>query len=122
MNRIARYLYILPIALAFLLAILPYLSILLASLKRYDDLFSRPILWFFQPTLNAYVELYNKGFERYLLNSVIVSSASTVLCLSIGTLAAYCFSRYKFQPANTCSSTSWLRVSGRPSRMPCRCT
>jgi len=95
MNRIARYLYALPIALAFLIAILPYLWILLASFKRYDDLFSRPILWFFHPTLNAYVELYNKGFERFLLNSVIVSSASTVLCLSIGTLAAYCFSRYK---------------------------
>ncbi len=95
MNRISRHLYVLPIALAFSFAILPYLWILLASFKRYDDLFSRPILWFFQPTLNAYVELYDKGFERFLLNSVIVASASTVLCLTIGTLAAYCFSRHK---------------------------
>ena len=65
MNRVARYLHIFPIALAFSMAILPYLWIFLASFKQYDDLFSRPILWFFQPTLNAYVELYNKGFERF---------------------------------------------------------
>jgi len=95
MNRVGRYLYVLPIAIALLVAVLPYLWILLASFKRHEDLFSRPIRWFFDPTIENYIELYNKGFELFLLNSAIVGSASTLLCLCIGTLSAYCFSRYR---------------------------
>ena len=34
------------------------------------------------------------GFSKYLVNSLIIESSSTVLAITIGTLAAYAFSRF----------------------------
>jgi multiple sugar transport system permease protein len=50
-----------------------------AGLQHYDALFGR------------------KPFARYLLNSFLVSSSSTILCVGISALAAYSFSRLRMR-------------------------
>ncbi|MDH3689219.1 MAG: carbohydrate ABC transporter permease [Gammaproteobacteria bacterium] len=82
-------------AIVLTITVFPYAWILLASFKRHEDLFARPVKWIFNPTIENYVALYEKDFHQYLLNSVIVGFSSTLLCLVIGTLAAYCLSRYR---------------------------
>ena len=100
MVHLKRLVYPLPVALVLFATVFPYLWILLASFKRHEDLFSRPVKWLFQPTVESYVAIFDKGFDLFLLNSVIVGVSSTVLCLTIGTFAAYGFSRYKIPAGN----------------------
>jgi ABC-type maltose transport system permease subunit len=52
------------------------------------------------PSLSNYQELFNSSqtpILRWLLNSIIVSSISTLLVLVLTTLAAYAFSRFRFR-------------------------
>ena len=100
MRFVGRYFYLVPVAIAVSVALLPYIWIVLASFKSHEVLFSRPVVWFFDIDMGAYEALLQKGFAVYLLNSVLVGFASTALCLFIGTLAAYCFSRYKVPCGN----------------------
>lgn len=51
----------------------------------------------FVPTLAAFEDLWREGFSRPLLNSLVVSSVSTLLSLLIGVPAAYVLSRWRFK-------------------------
>ncbi len=49
------------------------------------------------PTLAAYERaLFDRGFWRAVVNSVIVASASTAIVMVLGTPAGYVFSRFRF--------------------------
>ena len=95
MARLRRVLYTVPIGILLITTVFPYAWVLMASFKVHEDLFSRPIRWLFSPTVENYLEILDKGFGFYFLNSVIVGFCSTALCLTIGTLAAYALSRYR---------------------------
>lgn len=58
-------------------------------------------------TLHSFVLLFTKRayFFRYYLNSIIVSSATTVVCLVAGLLAAYSFSRFRYFGRNLLMQT-----------------
>jgi len=74
----------------------PFLWIFLTSIKSYKELFSIPIIWFpAHPNLLFYREVLEGPFLNYFKNTVVVSVASTVLSIGIGSLAAYGFSRFK---------------------------
>ena len=65
---------------------------LLMSLKTRAQIYAWPPLFFgFTPTLDNYRALFAAGssFGHYLLNSVIVAMAATVLALLVGLPAAY---------------------------------
>ena len=52
----------------------------------------------FEPTLDNYARAIGQyNFARYLLNSVIVSGLVTVLGISVATLAAFAFARFRFK-------------------------
>lgn len=90
-------------ALAVLLAValLPYLWLALTSFKIRPDILVAPPRVLISPTLENYaVILFEKGFGGYLLNSLIVGLSSTALAVSIGTLAAYGFSRFQVPAGN----------------------
>lgn len=89
-----RYVLLLP-ALVFALA--PVYWMLTISLKSDVDQFASPPPWFaFTPTLEHYYDAFvTRGFGGYLLNSAIVSVASTLCALVIGTLAAYALARFE---------------------------
>jgi multiple sugar transport system permease protein len=100
MSALRRLLYALPIAATLIVTVFPYVWILLASFKRHEELFARPVKWLFTPTTENYLALWDKGFDRYLLNSAIVGFSSSALCLLVGTLAAYAFSRHRVPAGN----------------------
>ncbi|MGX8012325.1 carbohydrate ABC transporter permease [Mesorhizobium sp. ORM8.1] len=79
-------------------AILAYLSpllwLVLTSFKNRVDIFALTSKLTFTPTLDNYREAFqNKGFNRNLINSVVVALASTAIALVVGVPAAYSLSR-----------------------------
>jgi multiple sugar transport system permease protein len=96
--------------------ILPILWTYATSFKEPADVFALPPKLIFQPTLHNYLELFNldvttefenagsttassasSAFPQYFVNSVIVSGATTILALVLGSLAAYSLTRFRFR-------------------------
>lgn len=83
------------------LTLFPIVWMLLVSLKTQREALSLPPAWLFVPTLDAYWAVFAKaGFARGLVNSLLVSSATLVVCLSLGLMAAYAIARFKFGGAD----------------------
>jgi multiple sugar transport system permease protein len=79
---------------AILLFLFPIYWIVAMSLKAPIDVFAMPPVWWFQPTLDSYRELFGDAPTlRYLLNSTLISSLAVVLALLLGVPAAYALSR-----------------------------
>ena len=56
-----------------------------------------PSLWPADPTLKHFVRAWTEGgFQRYALNSVIVSLVATALTFGVSTMSAYGFARLEF--------------------------
>ncbi len=100
MTRRNPFVFAIPLVFLMAVALLPYVWILLASFKTRTDLISRIPKWFFEPTGINYSDILYKGFDAYLLNSVIIGFSSTALTVAVGTLAAYGFSRFKIPAGN----------------------
>lgn len=89
------------IAGAFLM-LFPFFWALSTSFKSLREVFRNPFsLIPLHPTFGNYVALFNKiPFARYLLNSFIVASLTTILQIMTAVLSAYAFSRLKFKGRN----------------------
>lgn len=75
----------------------PLYWIVTTSLKTRLDAFAYPPVWAFRPTLESYNETFivsQSPMTRFLLNSVIVSLATTLLSMVIGTASAYALARF----------------------------
>ncbi|MDE3239020.1 MAG: carbohydrate ABC transporter permease [Paracoccaceae bacterium] len=89
--------YAVLVALA-LVCLGPILLMAMTSLKVQADIFASPSFWFFAPTLQNYrAVLVEDSFGRFLGNSLIVASVSTVLTLVAGAMAAYAIVRFRFR-------------------------
>jgi len=91
------------LALLLLFATLPMAWMLLTSVKTQFAASQYPPEWWpHNPTLGNYTRLLSptsdvgQEFLTYLLNSVWVSSATTVLGVIVAVPAAYAFSRFRF--------------------------
>src|SRR5918994_656686 len=71
-----------------------------------------PDQFVFTPTLDNFASVFSRvmtaggqpestGFDRFFFNSIVIASASVLLALVIGTLAAYGFSRYPLKGNDT---------------------
>jgi multiple sugar transport system permease protein len=50
----------------------------------------------FDPTLDNYRQIFSQlSFERYLWNSFWIASVSALICLAVGSLAAYAIARFR---------------------------
>lgn len=79
------------------LCLAPLIVMFLTSLKTQTQVFSDGPMWWFMPTLDNYREVLSDGsFDRYLVNSLIVSVVSTVLTLLFGCMTAYAIVRFRF--------------------------
>ncbi|QIO22270.1 carbohydrate ABC transporter permease [Haloarcula sp. JP-L23] len=76
----------------------PIYFIFITSIKPTSAVLDIPISFVpTQPTVSNYVEIFqNRPFELYTLNSLIVASTTTVICVTLGTVTGYSFSRYDF--------------------------
>jgi multiple sugar transport system permease protein len=92
--------YLVLPAMAFV-ALLPYAWTLATSFKQRADILSTPPIWIKNPSWFNYENmLFERGFDLYLMNSIIIGVSSTLIALTVGTLAAYAFSRFKVPAGN----------------------
>lgn len=82
--------------LVMIIFLFPLLWTLGVSLKPKEMATMYPPVFFFKPTMDAYVELFTQhNFLPYLINSLILSVSVLVIALVIGSFAAYSFARFK---------------------------
>ena len=82
---------------AVVIALTPYLWMVLASFKTRVDLLSSAPKWIFAPTLANYPAVFvDKGYWPLVINSLVIAGSSTALCIVIGAPAAYVFARSDF--------------------------
>ncbi len=95
---------ILPLGILMLLifCLAPILWQLLTSIKVNKDISAVPNIYFpSQFTFNHYIQLFlRRPFAQYILNSTFVSIVSTILCLAVGTPAAYALARLRLPGEN----------------------
>ena len=81
-----------------LAALFPFYWAIVASLTPEAVLFARPSLWPSALTLEHWRALFGeRAFWLPIRNSLVVAGATTLLCVSIGTLAAYALARLEFR-------------------------
>lgn len=92
---------LLPIAVALvvLFSLAPILWQVLTSIKVNADIAAIPNVYFpSRYTLNHYIEIFQRRpFLSYMFNSAFVSISSTLLCLALGTPAAYALARSRLK-------------------------
>lgn len=86
------------IAVYLIVTLAPYLWLMMTSFKTRLDAFSIPPKLVFRPTLSNYVVAFrDKGFTSNLMNSLVVTAATTVFSLVLGLPSAYAFSRFSLK-------------------------
>lgn len=79
----------------------PLYMMITTSLKTDQQAFAWPPLWFFTPTLKSYYNALfgfgGRGVDHYLLNSLVVTLASSSLAVLLGAMAAYGLARFRFR-------------------------
>ncbi|HTN62917.1 MAG TPA: carbohydrate ABC transporter permease, partial [Devosia sp.] len=107
--------YIVLITLA-ILSIGPLLWMLLTSFKVEDDIITRTMVYFpSRFTLESYVKLWNQsGYPVLVINSLVTTSLTVLICLLTGTIASYAFSRFHF-PGRTELMLGYLVVRMFPA-------
>lgn len=79
----------------------PVFWALLTSIKQPIDAFAIPPKLIFAPTLEFHQQVwFEKGFARFLVNSLVIAIATVAISVSIGTMAAYGLSRMRGRTAN----------------------
>ena len=81
-----------------LLSLFPVYWIIVSSFKSYLDTLALPPVWFFRPTLDAYLKVFVfEYYYRYFVNTAVVAVATTVVALALGSMTAYVLDRYPFR-------------------------
>lgn len=81
-----------------LVYLFPFIWIVMTGFRDSIDTYGWPPKFFFIPKLDAFYQLFNElNIFWYLKNSIIISSASTILTLLIASPAAYALSHKKFK-------------------------
>ena len=88
-----------PLILFLLFLLFPFYWTFVTSLKDTHELHSLIVYYWPQnPTLDAYEHLFTQfNFLHPMKNSFIVAAITTLVSLTVSTLAAYAFSRFRFR-------------------------
>ncbi|GIP35715.1 carbohydrate ABC transporter permease [Paenibacillus sp. J2TS4] len=77
---------------------MPFVWLILTSLKNYRDAFALPPVFLFTPTFENYDNVFARSdFFKAIFNSLTISSVSTVLCLCLGMVTAYALAYFQFR-------------------------
>ena len=91
-----------PLIVFVVVTLFPFYWMLLASLKANSELYNLRAFpfWVSTPTLDHYAYLFQRTlYARWLMNTLIVSIASTAISLTFGILAGYALARLRFRGA-----------------------
>jgi multiple sugar transport system permease protein len=103
-GKVKKIVFVLITVIIFGFILFPPIVLFLTSIKTELDALSFPPKWICKPTLQNSVNIFKTSrFFRFLLNSVIVASANTVLSLGLGSLTAYGLARFKFRGSENIS-------------------
>ena len=93
------FLLYLPLLIMLVFLLFPFYWTIVTSLKSNADLYSSTVqYWPKHATLDAYRHLISQGnYLHPIKNSFIVAAVTTVISLTVSTLAAYAFSRFRFK-------------------------
>jgi ABC-type glycerol-3-phosphate transport system permease component len=86
-----------------LIALVPFIFMLITSFKSNGDALTIPPKWLFQPTLTNYAQLFSgqtvssQSFLWLVVHSAIVAIVSTILTLAFALPAAYALARIRFR-------------------------
>jgi len=78
----------------------PFLWVVLSSIKPSSEIYAKQVTFIPRDvTLDNYRQLFRHmiGFDRYYLNSLLVTVATVGLSLLVGSLAAFAFARFEFR-------------------------
>jgi arabinooligosaccharide transport system permease protein len=89
------------LVIAALICLVPFFWLICASLKHGDDLF----IYTFLPwphlgrlTLDNYVDLFRRnGLDRWLVNSIFLSSLQTAIVVALSSLGGFALAKYQFR-------------------------
>ena len=96
MERLRSGLYYAGLWVISLLFFAPIAWIVLASFKTRSDILAVPPKLFFTPTLQNYVELFQRqSLFLQIGNSVLLSLGAVIIAVFVSFLAAFCFSRFR---------------------------
>ena len=83
-------------ALAVVVFMFPIVWLFLTSIKPSTVTFAYPPVFVFEPTLESYQQILGQSdFPRYLLNSIIVGTLSTLVALAVALPAGYALARMR---------------------------
>lgn len=92
---------IVGLSLLVLIYLIPFIWVIMTSVKPTSLIMSSPPIFAFKPTINHYQRLYTEWhFFGKVVNSLIVSSGTTALSIIIGMFAAFSLSRFMFRGRN----------------------
>lgn len=81
---------------ASLTVLLPILWVVRTSIANRLIAYKIPPVWIFTPTFDNFKTIFETyPFQDYFVNSLIVSSAGSLVALVIGSLAAYSIARFR---------------------------
>ena len=97
-RRISAALVYSALAVALFLTLFPFWWMIDTSLKQPVDIFAGVEFWPKHFTFHNYYRLFhNYDFGAYLTNSIVIVTASVLVSLVLGTLAAYALARFRLR-------------------------
>ena len=100
-SRLGGLLLHLALLVAAGVSLLPFAWLICAAFKRPEDLFSSVLLpWghLDQLTLGNFITLFGtRAFGTWLLNSIFLASAQTVLVVTLSSLGGFALAKYRFR-------------------------
>ncbi len=82
-------------AVVVLVFLFPWLWVFSLGFKTRTQILSPNVVWLFRPTLsNLYEVLIVKEYWKFLVNSILIATATVGICVLAGVPAAYAFSRF----------------------------
>jgi ABC-type glycerol-3-phosphate transport system permease component len=95
-NNVLFYVFLVTFVLV---SVFPLLWIFKMSIVTKTELFASPPTILPQtPTTEEYAQIFSdSAFQQALVNSTIISTVTTVICLFFGSIAAYAISRMRFR-------------------------
>lgn len=86
------------ITIGALVMLLPFFWMLATSFKLPSEIISYPPTWIpHTPTLNNFIQVWKKiPILRYYINSGVVTSSVTAICVFLSALAGFGFAKYQF--------------------------
>lgn len=86
------------LCIASIIMVLPFIYMVSTSFKKQTYLFESPPQFIpKEPTIANYIEVWTRGnFSRYFLNSLFVTSISTIFTVLLASMAAFAFAKFTF--------------------------